>query len=160
MLFSTEQMPSSINTSGVRPLEFADWAQWLLLWQDYCALYNLKPPNEVTQVTWSRFFDPAEPVHCLVVEREGQLCGLAHYVFHRNTGVMGPVCYLQDLFTAEAWRGCGIGRSLIDAVFRDAKLAGAERVYWQTQYDNGAAKSLYDKVATQLAVHVYRRELD
>jgi GNAT superfamily N-acetyltransferase len=94
-----------------------------------------------------------------VAERDGQLLGLAHHIFHRSTGTIGPVCYLQDLFTAESARGLGVGRALIEAVYAAAAHAGAERVYWQTQYSNTVAMALYDKLATQLAVHVYRKEL-
>jgi GNAT superfamily N-acetyltransferase len=148
----------------VRPVEQRDFEQWLPLWWSYCALYGRPhdpgvPPDTVTMTTWSRFFDAIEPMHALVAERDGQLLGLAHIIFHRNTGTIGPVCYLQDLFTAEAARGVGVGRALIEAVYVAASAARAERVYWQTQHANAVAMALYDKLATQLAVHVYRKEL-
>jgi GNAT superfamily N-acetyltransferase len=149
----------------IRPVEPHDFEQWLPLWQGYCAFYG-RPhdpallPDDVTMTTWSRFFDALEPVHAMVAECDGHLFGLAHFIFHRNTGTIGPVCYLQDLFTAEAARGAGVGRNLIEAVYAAARTAGAERVYWQTQHSNLAAMALYDKLATQLAVHVYRKELD
>jgi hypothetical protein len=41
-------------------------------------------------------------VHCLVAESGDELLGLAHYLFHRSTTMIEPVCYLQDLFTAAA----------------------------------------------------------
>ncbi len=86
-------------------------------------------------MTWARFFDAAEPVHALVAERDGDLRGLAHFIFHRSTIMRGPTCYLQDLFTAEAARGQGIGRALIDAVSERATRAGATGVYWHTHGD-------------------------
>jgi GNAT superfamily N-acetyltransferase len=148
----------------VRPVEPQDFAQWLPLWRSYCLFYGrphdpAAPPDDVTMITWSRFFDVAEPVHALVAERDGQLLGLAHHIFHRNTGTIGPVCYLQDLFTGETARGAGVGRALIEAVYAAARSAGAARVYWQTQHGNAAATALYGEVAAQLAVHVYRKEL-
>jgi GNAT superfamily N-acetyltransferase len=150
----------------VRPVERQDFAHWLALWQSYGAFYGrphdpapLLPPSHVTMTTWARFFDASEPVHGLVAVCDDQLVGLAHYILHRNTGTIGPVCYLQDLFTAEAARGAGVGRALIEAVYAAAAKASAERVYWQTQHSNTTAMALYDKLATQLAVHVYRKEL-
>jgi GNAT superfamily N-acetyltransferase len=148
----------------VRPVEPNDLEQWLPLWRGYCAFYGRPhdpalPPDHVTKTTWSRFFDATEPVQALVAERDGRLVGLVHLIYHRNTGTLGPVCYLQDLFTAEAARGAGVGRALIEAVYAAASSAGAERVYWQTQHSNTVAMALYDKLATQLAVHVYRKEL-
>jgi GNAT superfamily N-acetyltransferase len=66
---------------------------------------------------------------------------------------------LQDLFTAEPARGKGIGRALINAVYEQAKLAGASRVYWQTHETNQTAMQLYDKVAERSGFLVYRKLL-
>jgi GNAT superfamily N-acetyltransferase len=82
----------------------------------------------VTRTTWSRFFDDNEPVHALVAERDRRLLGLVHYLFHRSTTIIGPTCYLQDLFTVEEARGQGVGRALIEAVYERAKSAGSLRV--------------------------------
>jgi GNAT superfamily N-acetyltransferase len=69
------------------------------------------------------------------------------------------VCYLQDLFTAPALRGLGIGRRLIDAVYDAARAAGCSRVYWQTQVTNETGRALYDKVAEHRGFIVYSHEL-
>ena len=135
----------------IRPVTPGDYDQWLPLWEGYNAFYGrsletaLAP--EVTQMTWSRFFDINEPVYALVAESEGQLIGLTHYLYHRSTTAIKPICYLQDLFTAPAARGKGIGRALINKVYEQAKLAGSPRVYWQTHETNHNAMQLYDKVA-------------
>jgi GNAT superfamily N-acetyltransferase len=65
-----------------------------------------------------------EPVHALVAERAGELLGLTHYLFHRNTIQIEPSCYLQDLFTLPAARGHGVGRALIEAVYEQAQSVG------------------------------------
>ena len=69
---------------------------------------------EITRMTWMRFFDAHEPMHALVAESGDQLVGLAHYLFHRSTTAIAPVCYLQDLFTDASARGQGIGAALIE----------------------------------------------
>ena len=143
----------------IRDVAPADFAQWQPLWAGYNRFYQRTAPDDVTRTTWARFFDPAEPVHALVAERSGALLGLAHYIFHRNTSMVPPVCYLQDLFTAEAARGQGVGRALIEAVYARATAAGSTRVYWQTQETNATARALYDKVAGRSGFIVYRKEL-
>jgi len=144
----------------IRPVAKSDYAQWLPLWEGYNTFYGRSGPTaldrEITRMTWSRFFDSYEPVHALVAESEGRLLGITHYIFHRTTIAIGPICYLQDLFTLESARGLGVGRALIDSVYREAKLASAFRVYWQTHETNQTAMQLYDKVAEKSGFVVYR----
>ena len=153
-------MSSSIE---VRPVEPTDFDAWKPLWDGYNAFYGregataLRP--EITQSTWRRFFDPAEPVYALVAEEQGRLVGLTHYLFHRSTTRIELVCYLQDLFTDRSRRGRGIGRALIQGVYDRARANGLTRVYWQTQASNTAGRLLYDKVARHSGFIVYSREL-
>jgi GNAT superfamily N-acetyltransferase len=71
----------------------------------------------------------------------------------------GPICYLQDLYTLESERGKGVGRTLIEAVYEQAKAAGSSRVYWQTHETNQTAMKLYDRVADRSGFVVYRKAL-
>ncbi|MCC7274555.1 MAG: GNAT family N-acetyltransferase [Alphaproteobacteria bacterium] len=147
----------------VRLAARSDFAQWLPLWLGYNTFYGRSGatalPDEVTRATWARFFDAYEPMHALVAEDGGRIVGLAHYLFHRSTTMLTPNCYLQDLFTAEAARGKGVGRALIEAVCAQARAAGLTRVYWQTHESNATAMRLYDQVAERSGFVVYRRNL-
>ena len=147
----------------VRDLAASEFDAWKPLWDGYNAFYGRHGetalPEAITQSTWARFFDANEPVHALVAERDGQLLGLAHYLFHRSTTSIGNHCYLQDLFTVEAARGMGVGRALIEAVYERARQAGSPRVYWQTHETNATAMQLYDKVADRSGFVVYRKLL-
>lgn len=146
-------------TLDIRPIEPTDRAAWAPLWDGYNAFYGrvgataLAP--EISDVLWQRLFDPAEPVFALVAEQDGRLVGLVHFLFHRSTTRIEPVCYLQDLFTSTEARGQGVGRALIGGVHAQARDAGAKRVYWQTREDNAAARRLYDQVARHLGFIVY-----
>ena len=146
----------------VRPVAPADFEGWKPLWDGYNAFYGREGPtalpDEVTRTTWSRFFDAYEPMHGLVAEASGGLVGLVHYIFHRSTLHVPPICYLQDLYTAHDLRGKGVGRALIEGVYERAKTAGAGRVYWHTHETNAVAMRLYDKVADRSGFVVYRRE--
>src|SRR5512140_2759981 len=111
-------MTNQLLVRAVRP---DDYAQWTPLWDGYNAHYGRSGPTalapEITQTTWRRFFDAYEPVHALVAEQSGQLLGLVHYLFHRSTTQVAPMCYLEDLFTAQEARGRGVGHALIAAVY-------------------------------------------
>jgi GNAT superfamily N-acetyltransferase len=147
----------------VRNVVQQDYDQWLPLWLGYNAFYGRSGATalapEITAMTWSRFFDAYEPVHALVAESDGELLGLTHYLFHRTTTAIQPLCYLNDLFTSEKARGKGVGRALIEAVYEKAHAAGSPRVYWQTHETNATARELYDKVADLSGFIVYRRAL-
>lgn len=147
----------------IRPVAESDYAQWRPLWDGYNKFYGrfdaTALPEEITAQTWRRFFDPAEPMHCLVAERDGKIVGIVHYLFHRSTTLKNDICYLQDLFTDETARGGGIGRALIAAVYDRARAAGSERVYWQTHETNARAMVLYNQVADRSGFLVYRKQV-
>ena len=144
----------------VRSVEKMDYLQWQSLWEKYNSFYGRNSlPAEITQLTWSRFFDTNEPVYAVVAENRGKILGIAHYLFHRSTIQVELNCYLQDLYVSEIMRGQGIARKLIEAVYENAKASGSKRVYWQTKEDNLVARKLYDKVAELSGFIVYRRDL-
>ncbi|HEY2686444.1 MAG TPA: GNAT family N-acetyltransferase [Steroidobacteraceae bacterium] len=156
----TDSEVSSVMVRGVRP---ADVQAWRVLWDGYNAFYGRQGdtalPEEITRMTWLRFFDAYEPLHALVAIASGKLVGLAHYVFHRSTIQIAPTCYLSDLYTDPEVRGQGVGAALIEAVYAAAAAHGVPRVYWQTHETNRTAMQLYDKVADKSGFVVYRRSI-
>ena len=141
---------------GIRALRPDERSSWEPLWQAYLAFYKSSVPSEVTDTTWVRLHDPGEPMYALGAFLDGTLVGIVHFLFHRSTWTIGDYCYLQDLFTAPEARGQGAGRALIEAVYREAKLAGASRVYWLTHETNATARALYDTLADRPGFIQYR----
>ena len=113
----------------------------------------------MTDTTWARLHDPAEPMHGLGAYLDQRLIGIVHYLYHRSTWTIGPYCYLQDLFTAKEARGQGVGRKLIEAVYDLARKDGASRVYWLTHETNDTARALYDQLADRPGFIQYRKIL-
>ena len=143
----------------VRSVVRTDFAQWLPLWEGYNKFYGRSGatavPAEITQMTWARFLDAYEPMHALVAERDGELVGLTHYIFHRHTNMLGPICYLEDLFTAEAARGNGVGRAQIsagDAVMPVRLAALGLALVGRPERGRGVAERLQPDVAQRLPV--------
>ena len=147
-------------TITIRPVQPGDRQHWDVLWQGYQDFYRMTVPSEVSDLTWDRFFESAEPVAAFVAEYEGSIGGFAHTILHRNTGMGGYDCYLQDLFTRSDLRRQGIGRRLIEAVVDHARRAGAPRVYWLTHQTNTTAQSVYDAVAERTGFIHYQRTID
>lgn len=148
---------------NIRSITRQDYADWRPLWDGYNAFYGRSGPTalaeQITSTTWERFFSASEPVHALVAEDDGRIVGIAHYLFHRSTTRLHDVCYLQDLFTSQQYRGLGVGQLLIQAVYAAASIAQSSRVYWTTQTTNEAGRALYEKVAKHVGFIVYSHEL-
>ncbi len=151
----------SPKTVPIRPLGHSDRYAWEKLWADYNAFYgragDTALPAEVVDASWARLLDPLEETHGLAAERDGELIGLAHFIFHRNMIQIAKTCYLQDLFTASHARGLGIGRSLIETVCEYCRANGITDIYWHTHAENVLARTLYDSVAHNTDFLVYRR---
>jgi GNAT superfamily N-acetyltransferase len=142
---------------AIRPVGKGERAAWEPLWRGYQTFYEVALSEEVTDISWERLHDPAEPMFILGAYVDGKLTGIVHYLFHRSTWTIGNYCYLQDLFVAEEARGLGLGRALIDAVYEAARNVGASRVYWLTQESNKTARALYDKLAERSGFIQYRK---
>jgi GNAT superfamily N-acetyltransferase len=149
-------MKPRLDIRALRPDERDSWEP---LWEGYLTFYNSTVEPEVTNTTWARLQDPAEPMHVLGAFLDGRLVGIVHYLFHRSTWTIGDYCHLQDLFTAPEARGKGAGRALIEAVYDRADVAGASRVYWLTHETNAIASALYDSLADRPGFIQYRHLL-
>jgi len=143
----------------IRPATDTDFDQWLPLWRGYQAFYRVDIPPETTRLTWARMMDDREPMHCAVAESDGRLAGLVHYIFHRSCWTQGDYVYLQDLYALPERRGQGVGRALIEHVYRAAADANAARVHWLTHESNAQAMRLYDQVAEKSGFVHYRKVL-
>jgi GNAT superfamily N-acetyltransferase len=151
---TTHEHRNGIEIRSFRP---EDRQGWDPLWQGYLTFYKASLAQDVTDTTWERLLDPAQPMYGLAALLDGGIVGIVHYLYHRSTWTAGDYCYLQDLFTAEKARNYGVGRALIEAVAEKAKADGASRVYWLTHETNTSAQALYDKVAARSGFIQYRR---
>lgn len=148
----------------IRDLAKEDKPQWLELWKKYRAFYASTGvpsdlPEEVTNTTFDRFFDPNEPMACLVAENEEtkDLVGIAQYLWHRNTWAIEDSIYLNDLYVDEEKRCGGVGRKLIEALYKVADEKNMPKVYWMTQHFNHRAQLLYTKVGVRDGMVTYSR---
>ena len=142
----------------IRPLISSDESQWRELWHDYLAFYETELPDAVYETAFARLLgNDDRDFHGLVAETDDGLVGLTHYVFHRNLWKIENSCYLQDLYARPETRGTGIGRALIEAVYKAADAAGSPSVYWMTQEFNHTARRLYDRIGTLTPFIKYAR---
>jgi GNAT superfamily N-acetyltransferase len=130
----------------IRPITLSDKARWLELFKEYVIFYKSKVSDEQFELTWQRIHSDFN-MYGLIAELDGQIVGLAHYIFRPSTWDVEDFCYLEDLFVDPKVRSAGVGRALISELEKIATAKGSKRLYWTTATDNEVARKLYDKVA-------------
>lgn len=129
----------------VEKLSADDRAAWQELFRGYNEFYGRSLTGEVAERAWDAF-QADDRMHAYGAKIDSRLVGIAHFMRHPST-TSADVCYLQDLFTAPAERGQGVGRALIAAVTEWARARDLAKLYWTTQESNATARRLYDELA-------------
>ncbi len=145
-------------TTTIRKVELDDKERWLELFKAYIVFYESELTEDQFELTWQRIHSDFN-MYGLVAVSDGQIVGLAHYLFRPSTWAVEDFCYLEDLFVDPAIRGKGVGRALIKELELVATNAGSTRLYWTTAPDNATARRLYDSLAITNRVQ-YRMALN
>jgi GNAT superfamily N-acetyltransferase len=143
--------------TDISPLIPSDEAHWHRLAREYMAFYKTIRTDAEYNALWQRIF-AQQGIHAVGIRVDGVLVGLAHYFFHSNVWT-ADICYLQDLYVDNAYRGQGLGKALIEHVAQQARAHGSPRLYWMTQSSNETARRLYDKVAAHTGFIRYEMPL-
>ena len=132
----------------ITPLNATHRPRWQALARGYKNFYETATTDEEYERAWHRLLAD-DVVHGLGASVDGQLVGIAHYLFHGSVWA-DTACYLQDLFTDPNLRRSGIASALIQEVAVRAQARGASRYYWMIKETNTPARALYDRIATHL----------
>lgn len=143
----------------IQPISKEHKADWKRLWEGYLSFYESSVEDAVYETTFERLLSKGEyEPRGFIATKNDTPVGLVHYLFHRDCWQQSNVCYLQDLFAVPSSRGTGVGRALIEAVYKAADEAGCPSVYWLTASDNAQAMQLYDRIAQKTQFVQYERK--
>ncbi|EIK97427.1 GCN5-like N-acetyltransferase [Pseudomonas sp. M47T1] len=148
-----------MSSVEIRPVSATDHAQWLPLWQAYLRFYNTELAGDVSDSTWQRMLDTAEPTNAALAWQDGRAIGMVNFIYHRSNWSIENSCYLQDLYVSEAARGLGVGRKLIEHVYATAAANGCGKVHWLTHETNATAIQLYERIAERPGFIQFRKAL-
>ncbi|WAT00695.1 GNAT family N-acetyltransferase [Rouxiella chamberiensis] len=142
----------------IRPLTFADQAQWEGLWKEYLDFYQTTLNDAIVKTTFQRLAsEEYAAMFGYVAEQDGKLVGIVNCINHDHGWRLEQVVYLQDLYVSSQARKTGVGQALIEAVYRYADETGKGNVYWMTQESNQTARKLYDRVGVHTDFIKYQR---
>lgn len=89
--------------------------------------------------------------HVVLAEVDGASAGFALYFFNYSTWLARPGLYLEDLFVRPAFRGRGVGKSLLLHLAALAHARGCGRMEWAVLDWNQPAIDFYERLgATRL----------
>ena len=142
----------------IRNLKLDDKPEWVKLWRSYLEYYSTSLSDEICHQTFSRLLDLNLPEqNGLIALEDDKPVGIVHFIYHPHNWRIEDVCYLQDLYTDPNFRGLGIGRSLMEAVYEVADANSTPNVYWLTEEFNKTARQLYDRIGNLTPFIKYQR---
>lgn len=86
---------------------------------------------------------------CLLAEVDRRVVGFALFFYNFSTFLGKPGIYLEDLFVEPEYRGRGLGKALIEAVFAQANREGCGRVEWSVLDWNEPSIRFYESLGAQ-----------
>jgi GNAT superfamily N-acetyltransferase len=140
-------MPEDIR---IEPIAAGQLQSLLPLIAAYQRFYDVQDPDEErNREFFARFAAPSENGMLLGAWRQGEPVGYACLYWHFTSLVPAETVLMNDLYVAEACRGQGVGRALIEASAAVARERGAHHLEWATQPDNETAQRLYDRTGAE-----------
>ncbi len=130
----------------IREMRGSDYDDWQRLWTGCLDCYESTLPEATNRHAFDRLSAEDSACHGFLATEQDRPVGLVHYIFHEHMWRPEGVCCLQDLYCDPTVRGIGVGRALIEAVYKAADAGSVPRVYWLTQDFNATARRLYDRI--------------
>ena len=105
----------------IRTIGEGDFTEWKDLFEKYLKFYETTVTHEVFKKTFERLINSQiKNQNGLVAQKDSKLIGLAHFIYHPHNWKVEDVCYLQDLFVEEKFRGFGVAYSLMTSIYSEA----------------------------------------
>jgi GNAT superfamily N-acetyltransferase len=134
----------------IAPVAAEEFERMLPLIAAYQRFYEVEEVDEGrNRAFFRRFLAPSEDGLLLGARRDGDVVGFACLYWHFSSLAAAETVLMNDLYVAEADRGHGVGRALIEASGDVARERGASHLEWATAPDNHTAQRLYDSTGAR-----------
>lgn len=135
---------------SIEPVGKGQLERLLPLIAAYQRFYEVEEIDEErNRAFFSRFLAPSENGMLLGAWRDRELVGYACLYWSFTSLVPAETVLMNDLYVAQAARGQGVGRALIEASAAAGRERGAQRLEWVTASDNETAQRLYDTTGAE-----------
>ena len=140
-------MPEGIRIEPVEESQFEALLPMIAAYQDFYEVEDIE--TERNRSFFRRFLAPSEVGMLIGAWRGERLIGYACLYWHFSSTQAMETVLMNDLFVAEAVRGEGVGRALIEASAEVARDRGAAQLEWSTAPGNLTAQRLYDTTGAE-----------
>jgi GNAT superfamily N-acetyltransferase len=131
----------------IRNAQAADAPTLVGLIHELAAFEQLSHLVSVTpQSLAQHLFGPQPAAQCVVFEQGTEIVAFALFFHNFSTFLGQPGLYLEDLYVRPAYRGQGIGRSLLVHLAGLARDRGCGRFEWSVLDWNANAIAFYEKL--------------
>ena len=79
----------------------------------------------------------------LLAEYKGEYVGLSNSFINFGTFAAKPFINIHDIVVLDKYRGCGIGRKMMEAIHAKAKELNCGKITLEVRADNATAQQLY-----------------
>ncbi len=135
------------SPARLRPAEPADVPQILRFIRDLAAYEKLEHQVVATEPQLAdHLFGDRPMAEVVMAEIDGRPAGFALFFPNFSTFLGRPGLYLEDLYVAPEFRGCGVGRQLLQHLAHLAITRGWGRMDWNVLDWNEPAVGFYQRL--------------
>lgn len=134
----------SITTRAALPADvppLLELMRALAVFEDYIEAFSVDERELL-----ARAFGPAAQCQVVAAEQGGQLAGYAVLLEIAFTFDLRPTLVLKELYVAEAYRGAGVGKALLQHCAQHAVARQAGRLKWDVLVGNKSAEAFYQRL--------------
>lgn len=115
-------------------------------------------PDERSRQVHNALFGDPPAARALLAWDGPALAGLASWSLLWPAAGLTTSLYLKELYVAQAYRRAGIGRLLMEGLYRIAAERGCSRVEWTTDTGNTGAQQFYESLGVKpLSAKIFYR---
>ena len=135
----------------LRPANAEDVGEILALIRELADYEKLLHEVDATEADVARdLFGSAPRAHCNIAMWNGEVAGMAFWFYNYSTFLGRASIYLEDLFVRPAFRGNGIGKSLIAHLAQRCVDENLSRLQWSVLDWNAPSIAFYESLGADV----------
>ncbi|HEV2376778.1 MAG TPA: GNAT family N-acetyltransferase [Streptosporangiaceae bacterium] len=139
-----------LTVTTAEPRDAAAMADLFLEMDRFYDEITIEPAGTKTHQIESVLFATPPPAYALLAWDGPELVGIAAYSFLWPAALTSKSLYLKELYVRQQHRRKGVGRLLMQYLFKVARDKECSRVEWTTDESNANAQDFYKDLGVQV----------